>query len=92
MRIGIIRLMANIELLKLRSITFQKHLDKLRSKVIDAFSNIPIPGNHFYLIFTLFFFFFFLHRIFIKIIKESISYKDLIHYKIMCIIYCKIFF
>jgi peptidoglycan hydrolase CwlO-like protein len=45
---GIVKLMANTEQLKVGSLTFEKHLDKLRSKLLDAFSSITLPGNHFY--------------------------------------------
>lgn len=46
---GIIKLMANTEQLKVGSSAYEKHLDKLRSKLLDAFSAITLPGKYIFL-------------------------------------------
>lgn len=44
---GIIKLMTNTEQLKVGNLKYEKHLDKLRSKLFDAFSAITLPGEYY---------------------------------------------
>lgn len=47
---GIVKLMTNTEQLNTGCIKYEQHLNKLRSKILDAFSNISLPGKYFRLI------------------------------------------
>lgn len=47
MQFGINNLMANTEKLKAGCLKYEQYLIKLRSLLLDAFSNIAFPGKYF---------------------------------------------
>lgn len=46
---GILKLITNTEQLKAGCLIYEDHLDKLRSKVVDAFASIKLPGKNMFI-------------------------------------------
>lgn len=43
---GILKLITNTEQLKAGCLIYEDHLNKLRSKMVNAFANITFPGKN----------------------------------------------